>query len=149
MTKAAPAAAAEDVCRYILDDQVGFILRQVSQRHAVIFAERIGDDLTPTQWAAMAKLMEIGPCSQNLLGRLTAMDAATIKGVIERLMRRCLARTRTDPSNKRRLLVELTEEGVALARDCEPRAKAITEATLAPLAQAERDTLLALLRRLR
>jgi len=30
-------------------------------------------------------LTETGPCSQNLLGRLTAMDVATIKGVIDRL----------------------------------------------------------------
>ncbi len=70
---------------YILDEQIGFILRQVWQRHATIFARDIGINLTPTQWAAMAKLTETGPCSQNLLGRLTAMDVATIKGVIDRL----------------------------------------------------------------
>jgi hypothetical protein len=34
---------------YVLDEQVGFILRQVSQRHAVIFARDIGIDLTPTR----------------------------------------------------------------------------------------------------
>src|ERR1700685_364195 len=71
--------------QYILERQVGFILRQVSQRHAAIFAASIGDDLTPTQWATLAKLLERGPCSQNLLGRQTAMDAATIKGVVDRL----------------------------------------------------------------
>ena len=62
---------------YILDEQVGFILRQVAQRHAAIFASHIESDLTTTQWAALAKLAEIGPLSQNLLGRQTAMDAAT------------------------------------------------------------------------
>ena len=41
---------------YILDEQIGFILRQVSQRHATIFAREIGINLTPTQWAALAKL---------------------------------------------------------------------------------------------
>ena len=51
---------------YILDEQIGFILRQVSQRHASIFARDIGINLTPTQWAALAKLNETGPCSQNL-----------------------------------------------------------------------------------
>ena len=63
---------------YILDEQIGFVLRQVWQRHATIFAREIGINLTPTQWAALAKLTETGPCSQNLLGRLTAMDVATI-----------------------------------------------------------------------
>src|SRR6266446_7616463 len=72
---------------YILDEQIGFILRQVWQRHATIFAREIGINLTPTQWAALAKLNETGPCSQNQLGRLTAMDVATIKGVIDRSAR--------------------------------------------------------------
>src|ERR1700759_4172507 len=82
---------------YVLDEQIGFILRQVSQRHAVIFARGIGADLTPTQWAALAKLAESGPCSQNALGRLTAMDVATIKGVIDRLTMRGLTETAADP----------------------------------------------------
>ena len=71
--------------RYILDDQVGFVLRQAQQRHTTIFAAEMIEGLTPTQWAALAKLREVGDCSQNHLGRLTAMDAATIKGVIDRL----------------------------------------------------------------
>src|SRR5438067_3945945 len=54
---------------YILDEQIGFVLRQVWQRHATIFAREIGINLTPTQWAALAKLTETGPCSQNLLGQ--------------------------------------------------------------------------------
>ena len=50
---------------YVLDEQIGFILRQVWQRHAAIFTRDIGAELTPTQWAALAKLAETGPCSQN------------------------------------------------------------------------------------
>src|SRR5947199_283590 len=84
---------------YILDEQIGFILRQVWQRHATIFAREIGINLTPTQWAALAKLTETGPCSQNLLGRLTAMDVATIKGVIDRLTARGLTETSPDPEH--------------------------------------------------
>ena len=91
---------------YILDEQIGFILRQVWQRHATIFAREIGINLTPTQWAALAKLTETGPCSQNLLGRLTAMDVATIKGVIDRLTARGLTETSPDPEDGRRLLVK-------------------------------------------
>ena len=41
-------------------------------------------------WAVLAKLTETGPCAQNVLGRLTAMDVATIKGVIDRLTARGL-----------------------------------------------------------
>jgi len=81
---------------YVLEEQIGFILRQVWQRHATIFAREIGINLTPTQWAALAKLTETGPCSQNQLGRLTAMDVATIKGVIDRLTARGLTETSAD-----------------------------------------------------
>jgi MarR family transcriptional regulator, lower aerobic nicotinate degradation pathway regulator len=134
---------------YVLDEQVGFLLRQVSQRHAALFAEGIGDDLTPTQWAALAKLAELGPTSQNLLGRRTAMDAASIKGVVDRLTRRGLVETRPDPEDGRRLLVALTRAGRALAAETAPRALAVTDATLAPLDPGERATLVTLLGKLR
>jgi MarR family transcriptional regulator, lower aerobic nicotinate degradation pathway regulator len=134
---------------YVLDEQIGFILRQVSQRHAAIFARDIGIDLTPTQWAALAKLQETGPCSQNLLGRLTAMDVATIKGVIDRLTARGLTETSPDPEDGRRLLVSLTRAGQQLAEKAAPSALAISRETLAPLDAREREALMELLNKLR
>ena len=134
---------------YVLDEQIGFILRQVSQRHAVIFARDIGIDLTPTQWAALAKLQETGPCSQNQLGRLTAMDVATIKGVIDRLTARGLTETSPDPEDGRRLLVSLTRAGQQLAEKAAPNALAISRETLAPLDAREREVLMGLLNKLR
>ncbi|MBR0694381.1 MarR family winged helix-turn-helix transcriptional regulator [Bradyrhizobium lablabi] len=134
---------------YVLDEQIGFILRQVSQRHAVIFARDIGINLTPTQWAALSKLWQVGPCSQNQLGRLTSMDVATIKGVIDRLTARGLTETSPDPDDGRRLLVSLTRSGQQLAEKAAPNALAISKETLAPLDAKERDTLIALLNKLR
>jgi MarR family transcriptional regulator, lower aerobic nicotinate degradation pathway regulator len=134
---------------YILDEQIGFILRMVSQRHAAIFARDIGTNLTPTQWAALSKLAETGPCSQNLLGRLTAMDVATIKGVIDRLTARGLTETSPDPEDGRRLLVSLTRSGQQLAEKVAPNAFAISKETLAPLDAKERETLFSLLNKLR
>jgi DNA-binding MarR family transcriptional regulator len=134
---------------YVLDEQIGFILRQVSQRHAVIFARDIGIDLTPTQWAALAKLQETGPCSQNQLGRLTAMDVATIKGVIDRLTARGLTETSPDPEDGRRLLVSLSRAGQQLAEKAAPNALAISRETLAPLEPKEREVLMELLNKLR
>lgn len=139
---AAPAA-------YRLDDQVGFVLRQVTQRHSAIFAAGVDGEVTATQWAALAKLHETGPLSQNRLGRLTVMDAATIKGVIDRLSQRGLTRTDLDPGDGRRRLVSLTEDGTALVGRLVPNATRITDNTLAPLDSAERRTLAALLMKLR
>jgi DNA-binding MarR family transcriptional regulator len=134
---------------YVLDEQVGFILRQVSQRHAVIFSRDIGADLTPTQWAALAKLAETGPCSQNQLGRLTAMDVATIKGVIDRLTARGLTETSADPEDGRRLRVSLTRMGQQLAEKVAANALAVSKETLAPLDARERELFIALLEKLR
>lgn len=134
---------------YVLDEQVGFILRQVSQRHAVIFARGIGAELTPTQWAALAKLAEAGPCSQNQLGRLTAMDVATIKGVIDRLTARGLTETSSDPKDGRRLRVSLTRAGQQLAEKVASSALGISRETLAPLDPRERELFVALLEKLK
>lgn len=144
-----PRPAPRDDAPYVLDDQVGFILRQAYQRHAAIFVERFGDDLTPTQWAAVSKLAELGDCSQNLLGRYTAMDVATIKGVVERLARRGLVRTQPDPEDRRRLMVSLSGEGRALYEARQAIAHQVTAETLAPLKPQEQATLLRLLARLR
>ena len=133
---------------YILDGQVGFLLRQAQQRHTTIFAAEMVDSLTPTQWAALAKLREVGGCSQNHLGRLTAMDAATIKGVIDRLTARGFTTVRPDPGDGRRIVVALTPLGSDLYDRAAPIAALITEETLGSLNEDERSTLVALLRRL-
>jgi DNA-binding MarR family transcriptional regulator len=134
---------------YVLDEQVGFVLRQVSQRHAVIFSAGIGSDVTPTQWAVLSKLYEMGPTSQNQLGRMTAMDVATIKGVVDRLMKRGLIGTRPDAADARRRLVVLTRAGRAMAEALFAHAFAISEATLAPLSEPERKTFQRLLSKLK
>jgi DNA-binding MarR family transcriptional regulator len=134
---------------YILEENVGFILRQVTQRHVAIFAELMTDELTPTQFSALAKLHETGPCSQNRLGRLTGMDAPTIKGVVDRLSRRGFTATSPDPSDARLLIVSLTEAGAAAAVRAIPQARRITDATLAPLSPPQQAVLLTLLKALR
>ncbi len=109
----------------------------------------VGNNLTSAQWAALSKLTETGPCSQNQLGRLTAMDVATIKGVIDRLTARGLTETSADPEDGRRLLVSLTRAGQQMAEKVAPAALAVTRETLAPLDAKERETLVALLGKLR
>jgi DNA-binding MarR family transcriptional regulator len=144
--KAARATAGRDrPPPYLLEEQVGFLLRQANQRHTTIFAERMIEDLTPTQWAALAKLHERGPLSQNLLGRHTAMDAATIKGVVDRLTARGLAAGEPDPTDARRLRIALTKDGRAVVRRAIAIALAITEETLKPLSATERKSLIRLL----
>ncbi|WP_333816987.1 MarR family winged helix-turn-helix transcriptional regulator [Tabrizicola sp.] len=132
---------------YRLDDQIGYILRRVTQRHLSIFAAAI-PEVTTTQFAVLARLAEIGPVSQNHLGRATAMDAATIKGVVGRLARLGYVATTADPTDRRRLTVSLTEAGIALFTTRRDTALAVSDDTVAPLAPEEAATLKGLLLRL-
>ncbi len=130
---------------YQLDTQVGFRLRQAAQRHHAIFGRVMPADLTPRQWAVLAKLRETGPSPQNLLGRRTAMDAATIKGVVDRLRARDLIDTNADEADARRRTIGLTTVGAALVASAAHLADEITRETLAPLTARERTVLLDLL----
>ncbi|MEI5679225.1 MULTISPECIES: MarR family winged helix-turn-helix transcriptional regulator [unclassified Mesorhizobium] len=136
--------ADETEGEYHLQEQVGFVLRKAHQRHVSIFASHIGD-LTPPQFAALAKLHDVGETSQNQLGTLIAMDAATVKGVIDRLKARGLVELSRHEVDKRRLLVSLTTEGRTLVERLIPLAQKITEETLAPLTPKEIGTFLKLL----
>ncbi|MBS3651168.1 MarR family transcriptional regulator [Pseudaminobacter sp. 19-2017] len=129
---------------YRLQDQIGFLLRRAHQRHVAIFASRIAD-LTPPQFAALARLRDIGETSQNQLGALIAMDAATVKGVIDRLKARGLVEIQKSVSDKRRLMVRLTDEGRRVVEELIPRAAAISKETLSPLSEREALTLIKLL----
>ncbi len=143
------ADAPNDSADYILDEQVGFLLRQVQQRHAALFSECFGGDMTPTQWAVLAKLAEIGECSQNLLGRYTAMDVATIKGVVQRLIARNLVLRRRDPGDGRQLLISLSDEGRNAFESHVADARKASKATLEPLGERDRATLIRCLKALR
>ena len=133
---------------YILEDQIGHVLRKVSQRHTSIFSTVMPTELTPTRFAAMAKLWELGPLSQNELGRLTAMDIATIKGVVDRLRVRNLVESERDPNDARRQLIKLTSKGEEVIKKAIPDALEVTKLTVDALTQAETKQLLKLLLKL-
>ena len=134
--------------RYVLDEQVGFLMRVAMQRHTAIFMSRIVEGLTQTQFAALAKLLEVGPCSQNHLGRLIYLDGATIKGVVDRLRARRFVTSQGDPQDKRRRAIALSETGRRVAEAAVSVGAQITAETLAPLTQDEQRTVARLLKKL-
>ena len=130
---------------YNLDDQIGYLLRLASQRHATIFLEQISENLTPTQFSTLMRISERGELSQNHLGRLVSMDAATAKGVVDRLRSKDLIQSRADKVDKRRSLISLTPKGQKLIEVLKQDGGRISEATLAPLRGSERKALINLL----
>jgi DNA-binding MarR family transcriptional regulator len=132
-----------------VEDQVGFILRRAHQRASGIFNEVMEKfSITPTQFAALAKLDDLGSVSQNELGRLTAMDPATIFGVVSRLIKRGFVSQSMDSRDARLVILELTQAGREATSAMKEVAAEISRQTLAPLNDAERAVFLRLLQRL-
>lgn len=133
---------------YKLDEQVGYLLRLASQRHAVIFQELAILDLTPAQFSVLVRLSEVTTCSQNQLGRLIAMDVATIKGVADRLVKRGLVKRAADPDDKRRSVLSLSQSGLEIVDKLHQMGRDVTRETLAPLTASQQKTFLRLLGKL-
>jgi MarR family transcriptional regulator, lower aerobic nicotinate degradation pathway regulator len=138
-------AVVED---YVLDDQIGFVLRLASQRHAAIFQRHASHGLTAPQFSVMIRLHEHGTLSQNHLGRLTGLDVATVKGVVDRLCAKGLIAAGTDVRDKRLTLLRLTLAGSTMIPALQDIGTKVTEETVEALTGAECRTLLRLLGRI-
>jgi DNA-binding MarR family transcriptional regulator len=139
-----PGSAGE----YVLEDQVGHLLRRAHQRASAIFQEYMAEGLTPQQYAALIKVRDFGSVSQNRLGRAVAMDPATSQGVVQRLVAKHLIQREGDPQDRRRSMLSLTPLGEELAKKLVPMGQKITAETLAPLSKAEQAAFLKLLNKL-
>lgn len=136
-------SGAGPAAHYALEDQVGFLLRCAHQRATEDFNAVMGRfSVTPTQFAALAKLDDMGCVSQNQLGRLTRMDPATISGVVGRLIARGYVRQATDIKDARLVMLTLTPSGLTAARAMKGVAAEVSQRTLAPLNAGEASALL-------
>jgi DNA-binding MarR family transcriptional regulator len=133
---------------YVLEEQVGYLIRLAGQRHTAIFQAMAPLRLTPTQFSAMIRLAQRGPCSQNELGRRASMDVATIKGVVDRLRDRGMIIATPDAKDKRRSILAIAPDYQDVITDLFQAGLAISEETLKPLSTDERKTLVALLKKI-
>ena len=133
---------------FILEDQIGFLVRAVSQRNTELFSKYMVAGLTRVQFATMAKLLNVGYCSQNELGRLILLDRATIKGVVSRLRKRGFIRMRADPHDRRQHMLGLTQLGQTTTQRAVAAAPGITDKMLARLSASERRQIVKLLRKI-
>ncbi|MNV98987.1 HTH-type transcriptional repressor NicR [compost metagenome] len=82
------------------------------------------------------------------IARATAIDQATVRGIIERLKSRELIAVSHDARDRRKVVVLLAPAGEALINEVVPFAQDITERTMGGLNPAERVALLYLLRKM-
>lgn len=138
-----------DISTYEFSEQIGHLLRRAYQRHLAIFAQTIDDpQLTAVQFAVLSANRRLGPSSMSDLGKATAIDGATVRGIIERLQARGLVELQTNQDDRRKSVVELTERGRQLLDVTTPTAAHISELTMSDLNAVERVAVLYLLRKL-
>jgi DNA-binding MarR family transcriptional regulator len=143
--KDASAAAAD----YSFSKQIGHLLRRAYQRHTALFQQTIPDSqLTAAQFVAMCAIREFHSCSLSEIVKATAIDQATIRGIIERLRSRQLIEISHDVKDGRKVVVSLSPAGEALVDQTVPFAQRISEETFGNLNPAERVAILYLLRKM-
>ncbi|ODV41569.1 MarR family transcriptional regulator [Cupriavidus sp. UYMMa02A] len=134
---------------YDFTEQVGHLLRRAYQRHVAIFQQTIPDSqLTAAQFVVLCAVRDRQPCSLNEVVRATAIDQATVRGIIERLKARKLIAVSHDPNDRRKVVVTVTDTGLALIDETVPFAKQISEQTFGGLNPAERVAVTYLLRKM-
>lgn len=147
---AAPADAPRQAEseNYDFTEQVGYLLRRAYQRHLAIFQDNTAEQLTSVQFSTLCALKRLGPSSQAELVTATAVDQATIRGIIGRLKDRNLIMLRKDAVDARKVIVVISDLGLKVLDQMIPRALVISELTVAELNAAERVALTFILRKI-
>lgn len=141
--------ACSGVSDYDFSEQVGHLLRRAYQRHTALFQQFIPDtQLTAAQFVVLCAVRDCGACSLSEIVKRTAIDQATVRGVIDRLKSRKLLWVRHDDADRRKVLVSLTPGGLELVQGMVPFAFDITEKTFAGFNPAERLALMYLLNKM-
>lgn len=134
---------------YVVTEQIGHLLRKAYQRHLSTFQENAADpNLTSVQFVTLCVLRDNGPSSQAELVKATAIDQATIRGIIDRLKARKFISVGRDDSDGRKVIMTLRPEGDAIIDAMYASARKISELTAKNLNAAERVALDYLLRKL-
>jgi MarR family transcriptional regulator, lower aerobic nicotinate degradation pathway regulator len=126
------------------------ISRNYARSNAVLgdaFTAKAGG-LRPYHYRLMANLEEAGPVGQAELGRVSGIDRSDVANMLAELEQRGLVERTTDPSNRRRNIVALTNAGNKQLEALADIIDAVQEEVVAPLTVTERRQLMKLLRKL-
>ncbi len=128
---------------------VGFLihLAQARLREGVI-ATIEGSGLHPGHLAVLGALSDRGSMSQRRLGDITHIEKSSIMLFLDTLEAGGWLRRARDPDDRRAHIVSLTEDGARKFAGLGLRLQEMQDRFLAPLTEAERETLVALLVRL-
>lgn len=144
------AAAPTGVCGELPDaargGPVSHTLARVARMHRIAMGRRLRElGLYPGQELMMMRLWDSGPARQSELIQSLGLDPSTVTKMLQRLEQCGYVRRRPDPADRRAVLVEVTDKGLALRAGVEGAWKGLEDLSLGGLAQADRAELARLL----
>lgn len=120
------------------EEHVGALLAAVRRRiRQVVHAEAGGHRLSPQQFWSLLGIHEAGPLSLGALAERLRIDQPTASRVVASLTRKRLVRMAQDPQDRRRLVIETTADGAALADRVRPIARDLRDTVVAGFTGAE------------
>ena len=135
----------------MIEDRGGFFIRRLNQIWAARIARRFratGYDVTSVQFAALEAIVEGDGLDQATLALRIGCDRATTGGLVGRLEQAGYLSRTVNPADRRARLLTPTAAGRAACAALRIEAAALEETFFAPLATAERQQFMAILRRL-
>ena len=105
------------------------------------------DNLTVSQFAVLEALYHLGPLSQGELVEKILKSNANLTTVVDSLEKKQLVRRDRPESDRRRIVVHLTDAGESLIARVFPRHAEVVEKELAFLKSDEKNMLASILRR--
>jgi DNA-binding MarR family transcriptional regulator len=131
------------------EEQIVVALRRII-RAISIHSQKLADEygITVPQLLALQEAARIGEASPSALNRETHISRSTMTGILGRLEKRSLISRAPDPKDRRRMVVNVTDEGSALLERRPSLLQQRFHRELAALEKWEHSTLLAALQRI-
>lgn len=131
-------------------DKPGHLARRFQQIAVAVFHAEVGaegSDMTPVQYAALAKIALSPGLDQATLAGLIAYDRTTIGGVVDRLVEKGFVTRAVNPQDRRARVLTITADGLAMLERIEPAVQAAQRAMLNGLSESEARDLVRLLKK--
>lgn len=132
-----------------LPTYVNHLMYQTEQHRRALSADCIAQHgLNFPKWVAMLSLARFGPSSMTRLARLSAADRTTLTRSVDGLIRDGLVARQTLASDRRMVVITLTEAGKVLIDRIREDIRPIHQAVCAELTEEEQSNLAVYLRKM-
>lgn len=147
-TKTGQAAPRAAVAVDLLPGLLGYNLRRAQLADFQGFSEAVADwDISPGQFGVLVIIAANSGLNQTRLAGALGIDRSTMVAVLDGLEARGLVARKPSPRDRRSHALELTPEGARVLSEIRPVLEAHERRLAAPLDEADRATLIRLLRR--